>query len=128
MAKLERWGKPYRDTRDWREYNEQLVKRGTLYLSLEFVEQWDQLVDHLNRVKHGQPFIYPGQFIQWMACIHSIFQITNEHVSDGEVFPALLDQLQKAAGDQLITQVLADGDNDQKGIFNVLKKTTSIPA
>jgi hypothetical protein len=49
MAKLERWGKPYGDTRDWREYNEQLVKRGTLYLSLEFVEQWDQLVGDLNR-------------------------------------------------------------------------------
>jgi len=39
-----------------------LVKRGTLYLSLEFVEQWGQ-------------FSYPGQFIQWMACIHSIFQM-----------------------------------------------------
>ena len=75
MAKLERWGKPYRDTRDWREYNEQLVKRGTLYLSLEFVEHWDQLVGHLNRGKRGHPFIYPGQFIQWLACIHSIFQM-----------------------------------------------------
>jgi len=217
MAKLERWGKPYRDTRDWREYNEQLVKRGTLYLSLEFVEQWDQLVGHLNKGKRGHPFIYPGQFIQWMACIHSIFQmpyrqmegftialskvlpslqsadyttlfrriqqmpivlpeihdqgddlvvavdstgikvtnrgewmremwkvhrgwikahiivdvkskdllgieITNEHVSDGEIFPALLDQAQEAAGDQPITQVLADGAYDQKGIFNRLEK------
>jgi len=75
MAKLERWGKPYRDTRDWREYNEQLVKRGTLYLSLEFVEQWDQLVGDLNRGKRGHPFHYPGQFIAWMACVHSIFQM-----------------------------------------------------
>ena len=75
MAKLERWGKPYRDTRDWREYNEQLVKRETLYLSLEFVEQWDQLVGDLNRGKRGHPFHYPGQFIAWMACVHSIFQM-----------------------------------------------------
>ena len=75
MAKLERWGKPYKDTRNWSEYNEQLVKRGTLYLSLEFVEQWDQLVSQLNRGKRGHPFLYPGQFIEWMACIHSIFQM-----------------------------------------------------
>jgi len=75
MAKLERWGKPYNDTRNWPEYNEQLVKRGTLYLSLEFVEQWDQLVNQENTGKRGHPFIYPGLFIQWMACIHSIFQM-----------------------------------------------------
>lgn len=75
MAKLERWGKRYKDTRKWSEYNEQLVKRGTLYLSLEFVEQWDQLVGHLNRGKRGHPFTYPGQFIEWMGCIHSIFQM-----------------------------------------------------
>ena len=75
MAKLERWGKPYKDTRNWSEYNEQLVKRGTLYLSLEFVEQWDQLVNQENTGKRGHPFIYPGLFIQWMACIHSIFQM-----------------------------------------------------
>jgi hypothetical protein len=75
MAKLARWGKPYKDTRKWSEYNEQLVKRGTLYLSLEFVEQWDQLVGHLNRKKRGHPIIYPGQFIEWMACIPSIFQM-----------------------------------------------------
>lgn len=75
MAKLERWGKPYKDTRNWPEYNEQLVKRGTLYLSLEFVEQWDQLVNRENTGKRGHTFIYPGLFIQWMACIHSIFQM-----------------------------------------------------
>ncbi len=49
-------------------------------------------------------------------------EITNKHFSDGEVFPALLDQAQEAAGDQPITQVLADGAYDQKGIFNRLEK------
>ena len=75
MAKLERWGKRYEDTRNWPEYNEQLVRRGTLYLSLEFVEQWDKLVSQENAGKRGHPFIYPGLFIHWMACIHSIFQM-----------------------------------------------------
>jgi len=75
MAKLERWGKKYNDKRNWPEYNKQLVMRGTLYLSLEFVEQWDQLVNQSNRNKRGHPLIYPMLFIEWMACIHSIFQM-----------------------------------------------------
>jgi len=41
MAKLERWGKKYNNKRNWPEYNKQLVRSGTLYLSLEFVRQWD---------------------------------------------------------------------------------------
>jgi hypothetical protein len=217
MAKLERWGKPYKDTRNWPEYNEQLVRRGTLYLSLEFVEQWDQLVGDLNWGKRGHPFHYPGQFIAWMACVHSIFQmpyrqmegftlalskvlpglqsadyttlfrriqrmplvlpeiheqsedlvvavdstgikvtnrgewmremwrvhrgwikahiivdvksknllgieITNEKVSDGEVFPALLDQAQQVSRNRPVTTVLADGAYDHKDIFNRLEK------
>jgi hypothetical protein len=75
MAKLERGGKPYKDTRNWPEYNEQLVRHGTLYLSLEFVEQWDQLVGDLNRGKRGHPYYYPGQLIAWIAYIHRIFQM-----------------------------------------------------
>lgn len=38
----ERWGKKYVDKRDWREYNERLVRRGELYLSLDFLERWDK--------------------------------------------------------------------------------------
>jgi hypothetical protein len=64
MAKLERWGKKYNDKRNWPEYNKQLVRRGTLYLSLEFVEQWDQLVTQANRNKRGHPLIYPMLFIE----------------------------------------------------------------
>ena len=34
-----RWGR-YEDRRNWREYNEKLVKRGEMYISLDFVESW----------------------------------------------------------------------------------------
>jgi hypothetical protein len=40
MAVNKRWGKPYDDNRDWVENNEQLVRRGEFYLSLDFIEQW----------------------------------------------------------------------------------------
>ena len=33
-----RWGPKHIDTRDWRVYNEQLVKRGEYLLALDFVE------------------------------------------------------------------------------------------
>jgi len=75
MAKLDRRDKTYKDMRIWPEYNEQLVKRGMLYLSLESAEQWDRLIDDMNRGKRGHPYQYPGQFIAGRTNIHSIFQI-----------------------------------------------------
>jgi len=73
MANLEHRGKPYKDTGKWSEYNEHLVRRGTLYLPLGFVEPWDTLVGDLNRGVRGHPFPYPGQFIVWMVRIRRIF-------------------------------------------------------
>jgi predicted DNA binding protein len=49
-------------------------------------------------------------------------EITNEQASDGQVFPALLDQAQGASGDKTITRVLADGAYDNKDFFNRLEK------
>ena len=68
-----RWGKEFEDKRDWREYNERLVRRGELYLSLEFLEKWDSELGKMNRKKRGRPFMYPGLFIMWMALVHVIF-------------------------------------------------------
>lgn len=68
-----RWGKKFDDKRDWKEYNEKLVRRGELYLSLEFVEKWDSELKKMNRKKRGRPFLYPGLFIMWMALVHVIF-------------------------------------------------------
>jgi hypothetical protein len=33
--------------RNWKEYNEKLVKRGEFYLSLDFVESWDEEFEEL---------------------------------------------------------------------------------
>ena len=41
MSKKKRWGSPYQDNRDWKIYNENLVKRGEFYLSLDFVRTMD---------------------------------------------------------------------------------------
>ena len=46
-------------SRDWRKYNESLVKRGELYLTLSFLENWDRDLEQINRGKLGRKFDSP---------------------------------------------------------------------
>ena len=75
MPKKERWGRPYPDTRDRSIYYECLVRRGEFYLSLDFIDQWDELLARMNAGKRGRPFKYPEPFIAWMACVHVFLQM-----------------------------------------------------
>jgi hypothetical protein len=43
-------------SRDWQEYNESLIKRGELYLTLSFLENWDSDLEKINRGKLGRKF------------------------------------------------------------------------
>ena len=72
-TKPKRWGKKFEDKRNWKEYNEKLVRRGELYLSLEFLENWDNELDKMNEGKKRAPFSYPEQFVMFMAFVYSIF-------------------------------------------------------
>ena len=56
--------------RDWREYNEELVVRGTFYLDFSFVENWKEELQQMNEGKVGRPFKFPEGFIQWQAVWH----------------------------------------------------------
>ena len=64
-----RWGKKFEDKRDWKEYNETLVRRGELYLSLGFLDSWDDELAKMNAGKRGAPFSYPDQFVAFMGFI-----------------------------------------------------------
>lgn len=75
MARNERWGKPYEDKRNWPKYNEHLVQRGEFYLSLEFITGWDSELFRMNSHKRGRRYLYPVQFIQWIAAIHVLFSM-----------------------------------------------------
>jgi hypothetical protein len=67
-----RWG-DYKDHRNWSEYNERLVKRGELYIALDFLESWDTALRKMNKGKRGRPYRFPEPFIQFMAFIHVLF-------------------------------------------------------
>lgn len=64
---MARWGKPYRDMRNWPEYNEQLVVRGEFYLDLGFSKNWDSDLRKMNRSKRGGQFEFPDSLIKWLV-------------------------------------------------------------
>ena len=66
-----RWGKKFIDKRDWRKYNEQLVKRGEYFLALDFVEDWDKELASMNAGKVGAPYRFPKTLIELQALWHA---------------------------------------------------------
>ncbi len=63
---MPRWGNSYKDKRNWKEYNEELVIRGTFLLDLNFAEQWDHELVEMNRGKRGSPYRFPESFMKFM--------------------------------------------------------------
>ena len=66
-----RWGKKFVDHRDWKEYNEQLVKRGEYLLDLDWVKSWDKELAMMNKNKVGQPYLFPNSLIEVQSVWHA---------------------------------------------------------
>lgn len=47
----ERWDSE--DRRNWKEYNEHLIRRGEFYINPTFLETWDEEIEELNRERLG---------------------------------------------------------------------------
>jgi hypothetical protein len=60
-------------SRDWKEYNNRLVKRGELLISLDFLESWDDELKEMNKEKRGRKYEFPDKFILFMAFVHVLF-------------------------------------------------------
>lgn len=69
MAKNNRWGKDFIDNRDWKVYNEEVVKRYEMYLDLDWVKSWDDELKIMNEGKIGCPYQYPNSMIQFQALL-----------------------------------------------------------
>lgn len=70
--KLERWGKPFIDKRDWPECNERLVVRGEFLLDFDSVRKgWRNELERMNRNKTGRPFEFPNSLIELQAVWHA---------------------------------------------------------
>ena len=66
-----RWGRKFKDKREWREYNEHLVKRGEYLLAVDFVEGWDEELSAMNYCKVGAPYRFPNTLIELRALWHA---------------------------------------------------------
>jgi len=62
----------YIDKRNWVEYNEGLVRRGELYLSLDFLDHWDEEIESTNEGKRGRPYAYPWSMFEFLGYVHSL--------------------------------------------------------
>lgn len=68
--KPKRWGKPFKDSRDWVKYNEELVARGEFLLDTEWVSSWHKELESMNNAKRGAPYQFPESLIKLQAVWH----------------------------------------------------------
>lgn len=61
----------YIDKRNWKEYNNKLIKRGEFYLNPRFLDTWLQETKEMNQSKIGKPYLYPYSLIEFLAILHA---------------------------------------------------------
>lgn len=73
MPKPERWGKKFKDKRDWDEYNSKLIKRGEWFFDFSFLESIPQELKEMNKNKVGKPYQYTNSFIEFESKLQPYF-------------------------------------------------------
>lgn len=71
MPKKKRWGKKYVDQREWKVYNQQLVKRGEFYINPLFLDTWIEEIKEINQGKVGEPYLYPNSLIEFLTILYA---------------------------------------------------------
>ncbi len=61
--------------RNWKEYNEKLVKRGDINLDENIFRNWNKELKKLNRGKEGHRFEYPDSFILFIGLLKVNFRL-----------------------------------------------------
>lgn len=70
-TKRERWGKKFKDKRDWKAYHEELIIRGEFFFDFDFLENWDDELIQMNKDKVGRPYEYPDSLFVWLSPMHN---------------------------------------------------------
>jgi hypothetical protein len=81
--------------RDWKEYNEALVRRGELLFDTDFLSGWGEELRRMNEQKEGARYRYPSSLMSMLAAIHvyllpyreleGFVRMFSEHVKDLKV-------------------------------------------
>jgi len=57
--------------RDWKMYNEELVRKGELLFAPDFLSGWEEEVNRLNEKKEGTKYHYPNLLMNMLEAIHA---------------------------------------------------------
>jgi Transposase DDE domain len=61
--------------RNWKKYNESLVKRGEILLDFDVIDNWDSELEKMNEGKEGRKFVYPDSFIKLLGYMRAYFHL-----------------------------------------------------
>ena len=61
--------------RNWKNYNESLVKRGEILLDFDVIDNWDSELSEMNKNKEGRKFVYPDSFIKLLGYMRAYFHL-----------------------------------------------------
>lgn len=61
--------------RNWKKVNMKYIKEGQLYLSFDFLDNWDEEVATLNKNKEGSRYKYPDSLIRFCSVLKVCFHI-----------------------------------------------------
>ena len=73
MAKPKRWGKKFKDKRDWVDYNSKLIKRGEWFFEFSFLNHIAGELKEMNYDKVGRPYKYTESFIGFESKLQPYF-------------------------------------------------------
>ena len=73
MPKPERWGKKFKDKRDWVDYNSKLIKRGEWFFDFSFLDSISKELKEMNENKVGSPYEYTNSFIEFESKLQPYF-------------------------------------------------------
>lgn len=86
-----RWGKKKKYPRNWHNYNEELIRRGTFYLEFEWAKSWKRELHEMNEGKVGRPYEFPESLIKLQAVwlhftdLRGVVGITRKVVEIGQI-------------------------------------------
>jgi hypothetical protein len=61
--------------RNWKRYNESLVRRGEVLFDFDVIDNWNSELEKMNECKEGRKFVYPDSFIKLLG-YESVFSLT----------------------------------------------------
>jgi len=70
---MERWGKEFKDKRDWIDYNSKQIKRGEWFFDFSFLKYISKELGIMNHNKIGKPYQYSNSFIEFEAKLQPYF-------------------------------------------------------